>query len=650
MPYLFLDYETYYDDQYSLRKLSPPEYILDPRYETIGCAAAINNEPSIWVDGPDVPSFLRQFDPDKTTTVTFNALFDNCILAWEHGFLPARMLCSMRMAAALRGHLLSSVSLANVLKTLGLGQKGTTIHNVKGLRRAEIMNDPDLWSAFQDYANNDNEGNRAIYQALAPEFPSCERKVMDRVLRCAVEPSFQVDTTMLRDHLNDLSDEQNLALIEAGADTMPNAPGWEIKLEEFASQLRSNDQFIKVLNDRGVEIAMKPSHTDPDRKIPAFAKTDAFMGELLEHEDPIVQAIATARLGLRSTIERTRGEKILKIASLPWANYRNGNPRPFPGTMPIPLRYHGAHTGRLSGEWGINMQNLPASRGNNSSKLRKALIAPPGHKVLVADLAQIECRIAAWICGENGLLKQFATGKDPYSILASKIFDFDVDKNVHKLERFIGKTGVLGLGFGCGAEKFYNMVLRQARGMGMPMGPLLEVWTQKLAQKSVDTYREVNSNIRSAWYKLGAILDTSWCGACEQTQSFGPDGVVTIGEGYVLLPNGLKMSYQVENADDEGLAYRYGKYSHRMYGPKFLENIVQALARIVVMNAALRLWDRGYKFVLQAHDELAFIVPDHDAENAKAIVISEMTRPPSWAQELPLNAEANYGLSYGDAK
>lgn len=650
MTILFLDAETHYSDDYTLKKLTPPEYVLDPRFELIGCAAAVDNEPSHWVDGPDFAEYLSQFDPATTTTVTFNQLFDGCIFAWAYGFVPARMYCSMRMAAALRGHILPNVSLATVARVLGLGEKGNEIHNVKGMRRSEIMNDPVLWHSFQGYANNDNELNRKIFATLAPEFPHSERKIMDRVIRCAVEPRFLIDTKMLTEHLADLDTEKAENLIEAGAPTTMTDPHRDEKLEEFASTLRSNDKFTKVLQDRGVDIVLKPSNTDPDRMIPAFAKTDEFMSDLQENPDPVVQALAIARLGLRSTIEKSRGEKILAIASLPWACYRDGNPRLYSGgTMPIPLRYSGAHTHRLSGEWKINMQNLPAGRGKRKSKLRKALIAPPGHKVLVADLAQIECRIAAWLCGEIDLIDQFATKKDPYSILAAKIFGYFVDKNVHLLERFIGKSGVLGLGFGCGADKFYNMVLRAARGMGMDMGPLLAIWTPALAQKSVDTYREANKAIRSAWYRLGDILDTSWCGATGP-QKWGPGGVVEIGHGYVLLPNGMKLVYDVQPKGPDGHRYLYGKKSYRMYGPKFLENIVQALARIVVMNASLRLWDRGYKFCLQAHDELAFIVTDADAENAKAIVLEEMRRRPSWAPDLPLDAEANYGDSYGDAK
>jgi len=630
---LFLDFETYYAQEYSLSHMTPPEYILDPRFETIGCAVKRDNEPSFWVDGPDFAAFLKTVDPEVTTTVTFNALFDNCILAWRYGFVPARMLCSMRMAATLRGHMLDGVSLKKVAATLKLGVKGDTIANVRGMRRMDIMSNPALWAAYQAYANNDNELSAKIFDLLLPEFPHSERKVMDKVLRCAVVPKFEIDEPMLKQHLGDLQADKVKLLEEAAERPLPT----EADQEAFAKNLRSSALFETLLKARGVDIEYKPSQTGgPD--IPAFAKTDEFMSNLLENEDPVVASLAEARLGVRSTIEESRGERILRISGMQWPS---GRP-----LMPIPLRYSGAHTHRLSGDWLVNMQNLPSGRGAKKSKLRKALIAPVGHKVVVADLAQIECRINAWLCGQKDLLEQFANGQDPYALLASHVFGFAVDKKVHLLERFIGKAGVLGLGFYCGATKFYNMVLRSARSMGMDMTALLKVWNEPLAQRTVYVYRNQNRAIVNMWKRLEDVLDTAWSGNGPAVKV----GPCIVGHGYVEGPLGLRMKYMVLPKRDHEWYYRYGNRVYKMYSGKFLENLVQFLARIVIMHAALRISDRGYTFALQSHDELAFIVRDEDVDNAKKIVYEEMTRRPSWAPDLPLQAEVGGGQSYGDAK
>jgi DNA polymerase bacteriophage-type len=626
---LFLDYETYYDREYTLKKLTPPEYILDARYETLMCGVqeGLDNRPFI-VDGPDFPKFISQYDPATTTTVTFNALFDNCILAWRYGFVPARMLCAMRMAAALRGHLLESVSMASVCKLFKLRPKGTYIESMLGKHRADLRQNLNDWNSAVTYCLDDTQRCAEIFSILAPEFPSSERRVMDKVLRCAVEPHFRIDIPMLTQHLVDLETEKADLLAAAGVSD--------------AGDLRSNDKFASLLTQQGVDIEFKQSLTDPNRFIPAFAKTDEFMSVLQEHDNRTVQTLAAARLGVRSTIEQSRAQRMLTISSLPWPSYCRGN-------MPIPLRYSGAHTHRLSGEWKINMQNLPSGRGTKLSKLRASLGCSETEEVVAGDLAQIEARVTAWLCGQHDLLDQFAKNLDPYSILASLVFGFKVDKKIHLIERFIGKSGVLGLGFRCGAKKFYNMVIRSARALGMDIETLLKIWTPELAQKTVDAYRQSNRAIVNAWYRLDDILASSWCG-------FGPPqkwGPVVIGEGYVELPNGMKMVYNVQSRDattDDGLTYSYGRRISPMHGGVMLENVVQALARIIVMHAALRLWDKGIKFRLQSHDELVFIVPKDQVEQTKAIVLEEMSRRPSWAQGLPLAAEVGSGPSYGDAK
>jgi DNA polymerase len=627
----FFDLETYYDDEYSLRKLTPPEYILDARYEGIMLAAAEGTNPSFLVDGPDIPAFLHSLEPAKVTTVCFNALFDNSVFAWRYGFVPARMLCSMRMAVATRGHLLRRHSLAAVGECLGVGVKGTEIHDVKGLHRADIIQSG-LWNGFTRYALNDNEMNRGVFLNCAPDFPSSERRVMDRVLRCAIEPRFRVDVPMLKQHLVDLEIEKQSLMSQAGVSD--------------PSELRSNPKFQAMLEDRGVEIEYKTTATG--NNAPAFAKTDEFMEKLQEHEDPIVQALACARLGIRSSIEQTRGARMLSIAALDW-----GVTAAVTGAatgdmlLPIPLSYSGAHTHRLSGDWKINMQNLPAGRGGKTNNLRKAIIPPPGHEMIVSDLEQIECRVNAWLCGQADLLATFAKGLDPYAILASLVFGYPIDKKVHLLERFVGKSGELGLGFQCGATKFYNMVIRSARVLGLDMAKLMAVWTPELAQRTVDTYRSTHGNIKWAWGALDYVLKTAWLG----TAPPAPFGPVTIGEGYVLLPNGMKMNYQVSCRDpQEGLSYIYEGKTHPIYGGRFLENIVQALARIILFNAAMRIWDRGYPFKLSCHDELGWIVPTAAVQEARLVIAEEMTRPPSWARNLPLGAAVESGNNYGACK
>lgn len=606
--------------------MTPAEYILDDRFETICCAVQVEAAPIEIVDGPDFPVWLKQHDPADCITLTFNALFDNCILAWRYGWVPSRMVDGLGMARALLGHKLRSLSLEKVAEYLELGEKGSTIHSVVGMRRTDIIA-AGLFDSFKNYAVQDVRLLKDLFIKLAPYFPKDEYRVMDLVLRCAVQPRFVINIPKLEAHLVRVKDEKEKLITAAGVDK---------------AQLMSTAAFAKVLEELQVIVETKISPTG--NEIPALAKSDDFMNELLEHDDPRVQAVAAARLGVKSTLEEKRCERLLKIAGLPWA--MAGLPA---GTMPIPLRYAGAHTQRLSGDWKINMQNLPSGRGSTSSALRDALEAPPGHKVVVCDLGQVEARLTAWLT-RSPMLKEFLDGKDTYCTMASTIFGFDVTK-ANEVERFVGKSAVLGLGFGLGPDNFYIKTAAAARVQGLAVG---DVWTPALAEKTVRTYRRAQAPTVQFWSLLEDKLNHEWLGKRAPTR-LGP---IEIGHGYIEGPGALRMFYDVETGEEPPpnqmeLWYRYGGRWRKIYGAAVLENIIQFLARIVQMQAALRLQATKIPFlrvVHTVHDELIFIVPDKYVDKAKIIIHDQMTQRPSWGSDIPLKADIGHAQTYGDAK
>jgi DNA polymerase len=657
---LFLDFETYYDKDYSLRKMTPAEYILDPRFETIMVAVKANDGPHDVIDGPSFPRWLAQYPADQTITVTFNALFDNSLLAWKYGYVPHTMIDAMAMARTLDGHLLSRFSLASIAQHLKLPAKGTAVQNVMGMTRAQIMANPTLWNDFREYARHDNELCQQIFLHYYRRFPASERRLMDMVIRCCVEPRFQLDTALLDQHIGGVVAEKEKLLINAG-----NVPRTDIM---------SNIKFAAALKCFGVDPetdgGMKDSPTVKNadgtpKQVFAFSKTDEYMETLVNHPDPNVAALAVARIGLKSTLEETRSRTLMRIGQLRW-QYTTGN-------CPIPLRYGGAHTHRLSGDWKMNMQNMPTVRGSKGkSKLRLSLKAPPGHTVVTCDLGQIEARLSAWICGAVKLIEQFAKydagdkSFDPYNRLASDIFGRPVNRKligaIDEVMGFIGKTGILGLGYGCGKETFNTMVIRRARSERVDIS---QIYTREIGDKAVDIYRNTFFQLPAGWRKLSSYIESYWYTPGPGKVMFGP---VEVGHGYVLLPSGLKLEYAdplrkwIPYENGAGgryeYSYRYGNLRHRLYGAKLLENIVQALARIIVMDAALRIRNRGkhrpypwaYQFTHQAHDELVFIIPDDELTDAKRIIHAEMVRPPSWGLDIPLVADVGTGRSYGEAK
>jgi DNA polymerase len=608
---LFVDFETLYSKEYSLRRLSPPEYILDPRYQTLMMSAYDIEWAAPKIILPeDIPSFLADYPPEYTQCCSFNALFDLAILAWRYDWIPTRLQDTLGMVRALRNYRRNS--LKEVMKQLfGRDSKGDTIHKVIGMDAAAIKR-AGLWPEFCTYAMNDVRDCVQIYFKLLPEFPVEERLVMDLVLRAAVDPILEADTAMLEDHLQHLRRRKQLLLREAGYDK---------------ATLMSTQMFKEALESLGVPIKTKVSPAT-QKEIPQFAKSDPFMAELLEYEDAdedtnyAVQTLAAARLSEKSTIEETRAERFMKIAQLPWG-YNRG------ALLPMPLRYGGAHTHRLSGEWKMNCQNLP--RDAEKSRLRAALIAPPGMRIITADLAQIEARIVACLAGQAALIESFRDGKDVYALFASIVFGRVITKDHNPHERFIGKTAVLGLGYGCGWERFYNMVVTDARKYGISLEGLFD---KEVAQTVVNTYRTLFNRIPQAWKQLDRLLARVLNG---HGNSITPWGPCQFKASKIVLPNRMTLRYILP---DENL-----------YGAKLLENITQALARIVVMSAAVQLYrEHSLRFVLQTHDELVFALPEHEVEGAAPVIAHEMTQPPAWMPDLPLAVEVKIGTNYGNCK
>jgi hypothetical protein len=419
MSYIVLDFESFYSKEYSLRKMTPVQYILDPRFEFIGCAVCEGDNAR--VEFLEEDAFRRyllgkrqeQKAGKRIVVASHNALFDMCILVWRFGLVPDLMIDTMSMFRALHFHETGSVSLATMSRHFGLEAKGNTILRVEGMSGADIKR-AGLWSDYVSYATHDANLCAQGFERMRPHFPPQELLVNDLVIRAAAVPRFQFDMNLLAEHLHSVVEGKKDLLDRVGL----KDPG----------ALMSNEKFAEALRQMGVE---PPTKTSPatGKETYAFAKTDPGMAELDEHPDPMVQALVAARLGFKSTMEETRTQRFLDIAGLEWP--AQGQKR----WAPIPLRYAGAHTHRFSGDWGQNMQNL-----GRKSLLRKALVAPKGHVVIACDSAQIEARFSAWQAGQEDLTQSFRDKRDVYSEFAGEeVFMRPITK-ADKKERFIGKT------------------------------------------------------------------------------------------------------------------------------------------------------------------------------------------------------------------
>lgn len=632
MQYIAIDFETYYDKEYSLRKMTPAQYILDERYETITCGVSVNGASALTIDGPNVGRWLDRLDPANTCLISHNALFDMCICAWRYGFTPHLMVDTMSMARALVSHAQyrGSVSLEKVGEQLGIGSKGSAVHTVIGLNRHEIIN-RGMMHAYAEYCRNDTDMCWAIFKKLRALFPVEQFATNDMIIRMTTYPQFVLDREMLAHHAHQIKIDKQVLLDNLGE-----------TYEGGRSSLMSNAKFAELLLAEGVTPPIKISKTTGELTY-AFAKTDAEFTDLEEHDSPVVQALVAARLGFKSTIEETRTDRLIAMGGLLWpAQATRLTPE---SNLPVPLRFSGAHTHRASGDWKINMQNLP-----NRGKLPSALRAPDGYKVVSIDSSQIEARINAWLGGETELLQAFENGDDPYALFASDIYGFTVNKRDFHAERFVGKTCILGLGYGLGPTRFCPQIISDSRKQGVTL-PLMN---PEEAARIVKLYRNKFKGITGLWRTAGQSISGMAQGLTSRV--IGP---CVLGHNNVLLPSGMRLYYDNlrQRRDDDGRmqwVYTRGGATHVLHGPKLVENLCQALNWCIVMGAALRLKNKlqpyGVQLAHQLHDALVYIVPDDLVDNITPMLMYEMRARPSWAQDLPLDAEIKVGQTYGSMK
>jgi len=328
---LGLDFETYYCSKsgYTLRKMDPPSYMLDPRFEMTLCSVKIDNNPAFIVDGPDFPAFLQALgDPDDYILYGHNLMFDACLAAWRYGFVAGFNICTLALSRQTIAKDLRRLDLDSVARHLGLQSKGSTIHKVNGMTRAMIIA-AGLWQEYQEYCLGDIEIAHGVLMQLLPRVPFEELVAADVALRMAVQPSLHLDRQMLWDYYVEVCQKKEQLIAHATA-----------SVGMTKADLMSNDKFALLLESLGVDPPKKVSPTT-GLETWAFAKTDPGLKELLDHADPVVQSVVAARLGVKSTIEETRALRFHNIAGLHWPV--DGDV----GKFPVPLKVSGAHTHRF---------------------------------------------------------------------------------------------------------------------------------------------------------------------------------------------------------------------------------------------------------------------------------------------------------------
>jgi len=406
-----IDFETAWSrSEYTLSKMTTEEYVRDPRFKAWGlCWKEVGtDEIPVWVRGDRIRRWAVSIDWSRTAILAHNAQFDVTILSWVYGVKPAFIFDTLSMARALRGVEVGN-SLATLAEAFELPPKGKAVHSTDGLLDSIPFH---VEQELADYCRHDTYLCEQIFLRLIEGYPTKELKLIDMTLKMYTNPLLVLDKELLAQAIEEERIAREGLLRRLG-------------LQEAA--LASNQQFAEVLKAFGVAPPTKTSKTTGEETL-ALAKNDAHFQALLNHENEAVALLCEARLKVKSTSERTRAQRFLDIAER--------------GSLPVPLSYYGAATGRWTAAKGsaINMQNL--KRG---SFLRKAIMAPEGYVIAVGDLSQIEPRVLAWLADYDNLLDIFRSGGDPYAQFGAQMFNLPgMTKDSHPTQRQSAKSALLG--------------------------------------------------------------------------------------------------------------------------------------------------------------------------------------------------------------
>jgi|TARA_B110000093_G_scaffold109762_1_gene117869 DNA polymerase len=594
-----LDFETYYDSKVSLTKLTTMDYVKHDLFKVQGVGIKIDQEETEYYDEHEAEAAIHDIDWSDVSLVCHNTPFDGYILTRYYGVIPRYYIDTAAIARALAPGLSASLkdTAIRLFPDDESMRKGDELASTKGIYDL----DPELSDTLGRYCIQDVDLTYALYNQMYTRMPKSEMDLIDMTCRMFCEPKLIADREALIKFRDETIAKSEAAIAAGGIDR---------------KVLSSNQQFAEHIISMGIVPPTKPSPTS-GKDIPALGKSDKAFTQL-QKMYPEHQHIWDARLAAKSRINETRAQRFIDATHAD-------------GTISVPLRYYAAHTGRYGGTEKINMQNMP-----RKSPLRLALTSPKDHLVFVADLSNIEARMLAWLADENDLLDQFRAGDDIYSNLATRIYNRPIDKKKDPTERFVGKTAVLGLGYGMGAPKFQATL--EAGAMGPPMK-----FTTNEAYDVVNTYRTTYPGIPMLWKKLELKLANTINHNYEEEWH----GLI-FKDKKIYLPNGLALHYNNLRFSGGKLTYD-SRHTESTWGGRIAENVVQALSRIIVTDAMLRIQKDTQlqaDVVLTVHDEIVLISHANNPDATMSTLIKHMCTPPSWALDIPLDAEGGYDTRY----
>lgn len=631
---LAIDIETYSD--VDLISCGVYKYSSSPHFEILLIAYSVDDEETVCIDvanGEEPPKeFMEMLLDDTVTKTAFNANFERICFSnyYQHSFRPEAWRCTAVQAAMLA----LPLSLEGVGAVLGLDKQKMTegkelikyfcspckATKSNGGRTRNLPKDaPEKWRQFKTYCIRDVDVEKQIRQRLA-KFPIPKR---EQEIYC------------LDQRINDrgIMVDRNLVNYAVACDLLYKETATARAYELTGLENPNSVSQLKFwLKEKGLEVDSLAKDTVKDLSM----KAEGDVQEVLK---------------LRLATSKTSVKKYEAIDRSVCAENR----------VHGLLQFYGANrTGRWAGRL-VQIHNLPqnhlpdlelaralVSEGRYeevelfyestpnvlSELIRTAFVAKPGCRFIISDYSAIEARVLAWLAGEEWRLQVFETHGKIYEASASAMFHVPIEEITKTSPlRQKGKISELALGYG------------GAVGALTSMGALKMGLTEEELPGLVSTWRSANPHITAFWWAVDEAAITA-------VRDKKPSKVGRVSFEYksgilfVTLPSGRKLSYvkprmMLNKFGREGLTYEgIGESKKWMrletYGPKLVENIVQAASRDILAEAMLRLEKEGFDIVCHVHDEVVLEVPD--GKSSVEEVNEIMAVNPVWTEGLPLKA------------
>jgi len=607
MNIITLDFETYFDQEYSLDKMTTESYVRDPRFEVHGCAVRDGQTGLVeWYNSAEFAELMGVWRCEGVVNdkaiLAHHAQFDGLILSHHYDVKPAMWFDTLSMARAVVSPHLPK-GLGALAEYFNLGAKNVPYNRFKGKHWIEMA--PETQQAVAEGCCHDVELTWNLFCLLSQGFPADEFALIDETVRLFTEPVLVGSPNVLDRVYREERNSKDRLLAELGVTT---------------TQLRQNETLIRLLEAEGVEIEWKPGK---NKENPCFAKTDEFMRELVDDDNPRVAALAQARLDAASILTLTRTQRLRSMTER--------------GKLCVYLNYCGAFTKRWSGGDKMNWQNF-----RRGGAFGSGICVEAGNVIVTRDASQIECRMLNQVAGQEDVIEKFRRKEDPYVENASKFYGHEVYKpksndprrDEMEAKRGFGKQLELSCGYGAGGASIVRTARRGSYGPPITL-------TEAEGVQARDIYREGHQWVVALWHSASAVLEAmangeafSWVGSHVENKR-------------LYLPSGLFLDYSTLHKDETGewrVSTRNGEA--KMYGPKLVENVIQAIARVHLGNAWLACRQAGLRVVSSEHDKLICVCRESEAEAAAAFLHQELCRPPTWMPDVPLDSEGYISHTY----